>query len=289
MRTAVTEERLLVVSDVHLGNRLHRPRRPFLDLLHFVIENDYSICINGDGIDIQQMSLSRLTGDLAAAMSLMKRFARTGRRIYYTVGNHDIATEHFLSDLGQMKVLPFLNLHSGDRRIRIEHGHMYDDMFLRFPRMYWVFTFIGRLAIGVSPEFYDRIHDLNHTIIDAVEYVLSGFKSKKERRRLGDEEGIEGERECFRKGAVRVGLRGFDAVVFGHTHLHGSVELSSGLRYYNTGAWFSDPYAVVIDHGRIWFGSIAELLSGSDPLRPGEEGRADHEEERAPAALERAP
>lgn len=288
MRTAVTEDRLLVVSDVHLGNRLHRPRRRFLDLLHFVIDNDYSICINGDGIDIQQMSLPRLTGDLAAAMSLLKRFARTRRRIYYTVGNHDIATEHFLSDLGRMKVLPFLTLRSGDQRIRIEHGHMYDDMFLRFPRMYFIFTFIGRLSIGVSPEFYDWLHGLNHKVIDAVEYVLSGFKSKEERRKLDGEEGIEGERECFRQGAARVGLRGFDAVVFGHTHLHGSVELLSGIRYYNTGAWFSDPHAVVIYHGRIWFGSIAELLSGSDPLPPNGEERADDEEERAAAALEAA-
>lgn len=286
MRTAVTEDRLLVVSDVHLGNRLHRPRRPFLDLLHFAIENDYSICINGDGIDIQQMSLPRLTGDLAAAMSLLKRFARTGRRFYYTVGNHDIATEHFLSDLGQIKVLPFLNLRSGDQRIRIEHGHMYDDMFLKFPRMYTIFTFIGRLAIGVSPEFYERVHDLNHKIIDGVEYVLSGFKSKEERRKLDGEEGIEGERECFRRGAVRVGLRGFDTVIFGHTHLHGAVELSSSIRYYNTGAWFSNPYAVLIDDGSIWFGPVRELLSGSDPLPP--DRMADDEEQRAPAALEAA-
>ena len=42
MNTTVTEDRLLVVSDIHLGNRLHRPRRSFMDFLHFAIKNDYA-------------------------------------------------------------------------------------------------------------------------------------------------------------------------------------------------------------------------------------------------------
>ena len=62
------------------------------------------------------------------------------------MGNHDIALEHFLTDVGRMRVVPFLSVTSGDKRIRVEHGHMYDDMFLRFPRMYYAFTLIGRLA-----------------------------------------------------------------------------------------------------------------------------------------------
>lgn len=265
MRTTVSEDRLLVVSDVHMGNRLHRPRRPFMDFLHFAVDNDYSICINGDGIDIQQMSLSQLTGDLSACMSLFLKFGETDRQIYYTVGNHDIALEHFLTDMGRMAVVPFLNVHSGDKRFRVEHGHMYDSMFLKFPRMYSLFTFIGRLAIGVSPGFYDGLHKFNLAFIGFTEYVLGGFKRGGDAAEV-DPNVIEGERDCFREGAEAVGVRGFDAVVFGHTHLFGSVELSSGIRYYNTGAWFSRPHCVAIDRGRLWFGPVSDLVEHGDPF-----------------------
>jgi UDP-2,3-diacylglucosamine pyrophosphatase LpxH len=266
MNTTVTEDRLLVVSDIHLGNRLHRPRRSFLDFLQFAIKNDYSICINGDGVDIQQMALSQLTGDLAACTPLFLKFGATGHQIYHTVGNHDIVLEHFLNDIGRLTVVPFLNVHCGDKRIRIEHAHMYDGMFLKFPRTYSVFTFIGLLAIGVSPAFYDRVHNLNLAIIGFAEFLLSGFKTKAQRNKDRPGEVIEGERDCFRQGAEDVGARGFDTVIFGHTHLAGTVRLSSGARYYNTGGWFSKPYCVALSNGQEWFGSVEELTQNGDPF-----------------------
>jgi UDP-2,3-diacylglucosamine pyrophosphatase LpxH len=266
VNTTIREDRLLIASDIHMGNRLHNPRRRFMDFMHFTIENDYSLCINGDGIDIQQLALSQLTGDLTACMPLFGRFAKTGRQVYFTVGNHDIVLEHFLSDLGRMKVVPFLNVESGDQRIRVEHGHMYDDMFLRFPLTYSVFTFIGRLAIGVSPTFYDWVHELNLRIIAFAEFLFSGFKTKAKTNGNSPREVIKDERGCFRQGAEDVGIRGFDSVIFGHTHTHGVVQLDSGTRYYNTGGWFSNPHCVAIDRGRLWFGPIDSLFAEGDPF-----------------------
>jgi len=238
-----------------------------MDFLHFAIANGYSICINGDGVDIMQMTLHSLTRDLTPCLALFAQLGRDGRKIYYTVGNHDIQLEHFLSNFGPLNVVPFLNLRSGDQRIRIEHGHTYDEMFLKYPRFYWLFTMIGRWAIAVGPEFYERLHDLNLKIIAVVEYIQSGFK----RREKPPEEGpggqlIEGERQCFRNGAEMVSIRGFDAVVFGHTHIEGEVTLSSGVRYFNTGGWFHDPHCVAIDTGRVWFGSVERLIAGGDPF-----------------------
>jgi UDP-2,3-diacylglucosamine pyrophosphatase LpxH len=266
VKTTVTEDRLLVISDIHMGNPLHQPRRPFMDFLHFAIDNDYSICINGDGVDLLQMSLPQLTGDLAACLGLFRRFGHTNRQVYYTVGNHDIALEHFLADVGQMAVVPFLNVHSGGKRFRIEHGHMYDPMFLKFPRMYSLFTFIGRLAIGVSPEFYHWIHKVNLNIISFTEFVLSGFKTKAARNKGNEGEVIEGERDAFRHGAEDVGVRGFDAVMFGHTHIPGAIVLNTGNRYFNTGGWFTTATCVAIDNGRLWYGLVSELVAHSDPF-----------------------
>lgn len=267
MKTSVRESRLLVVSDVHMGNRLHRTRRAFTEFVEFALEHRYSICINGDGIDLAQLSLSLLVADITPSLGLFLKFWENDLRIYYTVGNHDIALEHFLTDVGRMRVVPFLSVSSGDQRIRVEHGHMYDDMFLRFPRMYFAFTLIGRLAIGISPAFYQALHKFTDAWVEFLEWGLSGFGLfGKKQDVTPNENTIVGERECFRHGAEASGSRGFDAVVFGHTHFAGTATLSDGIKYYNTGAWFGDPHCVAIDEGRIWCGSVADMIKNGDPF-----------------------
>lgn len=266
MKTTVREDRLLVVSDVHMGNRLHRTRRAFREFVQFALDHRYSVCINGDGIDISQLSLSHLVSDLTPSLGLLSRFGENDLRIYYTVGNHDIVLEHFLADIGRMKVVPFLSVHSGDQRIRVEHGHMYDDMFLRFPRLYFLFTAIGRIAIGISPGFYDALHHFNLAFIKFSNWVLHGFGLFEKKEEAPPVDSIPGEQPYFRDGAENAGLRGFDAVVFGHTHLHGALALTDGVRYYNTGSWFANPHCVAIDQGRIWFGPVSELVEKGDPF-----------------------
>lgn len=267
MKTSVRESRLLVVSDVHMGNRLHRTRRAFTEFVEFALEHRYSICINGDGIDLAQLSLAHLVSDITPSLGLFLKFWENDLRIYYTVGNHDIALEHFLTDVGRMRVVPFLSVSSGDQRIRVEHGHMYDDMFLRFPRLYFSFTLIGRIAIGISPAFYQALHKFNDAFVAFLEWGLSGFGLfGKKKEVTPDENTIVGERECFRRGAEASGSRGFDAVVFGHTHFAGTATLSDGIKYYNTGAWFGDPHCVAIDEGRLWCGSVADMIKNGDPF-----------------------
>ncbi len=266
MKTAVRENRMLVVSDIHMGNRLHRTRREFTAFVQFALDHRYSVCINGDGIDIAQLSLSLLVSDLTPSLGLFLKFWENDLRIYYTVGNHDIALEHFLTDVGRMKVVPFLSVTSGDKRIRVEHGHMYDDMFLRFPRIYYTFTLIGRLAIGISPKFYLALHAGNDAFVAFSEWGLSGFGLFGKKDVPPSENWIKGERACFREGAEASGSRGFDAVIFGHTHFEGTATLSDGIKYYNTGGWFGDPYCVAIDNGRLWYGSVKELIKQGDPF-----------------------
>lgn len=261
------EERLLVISDVHMGNRLHRTRRAFREFVAFALEHRYSIVMNGDGIDLAQLSLSHLVSDITPSLGLFLKFGESDLRIYYTVGNHDLALEHFLSDVGRMKVVPFLSVESGDRRIRVEHGHMYDDMFLKFPRIYFLFMVIGGLAILLGPKVYDAAHRFNHGFIAFTNWVFSGFGLiKKKKAAEGTDGHIHGERACFGAGAEAVGARGFDAVVFGHTHMPGTYALADNVQYYNTGAWFSQPHCVAIDRGRIWFGPVSTLVEKGDPF-----------------------
>ena len=250
---------MLVVSDVHLGNPLYRPRRPFVEFLRYACEHHYPICINGDGVDIVQSSIRRLARDLAGCNREFARFASRGLPIYYTVGNHDIALEQFLDDWGVIRVVPFLNVLSGDQRIRLEHGHIYDEMFVKYPRTYTVMTLLGSLTLRVSPHVFNTFHWMNTGLIALGEWRHSSHRGNDDASRLA--RAIPGERAAFIRAALEISERGFDAVIFGHTHRAGQVAFPNGATYYNTGVWQSDPYFAEVDHGRVTLRPVSAITS----------------------------
>ena len=96
MLIEVEEDRLIVISDLHIGNPYSRASRNLSSFIDYVIEGNYSLCINGDGVDILQGRLGRLTQHGINVMHLLRKFEAAGGRMYYVVGNHDIVLEHFL-------------------------------------------------------------------------------------------------------------------------------------------------------------------------------------------------
>ncbi len=255
MRTTVTESRLLVVSDVHLGNRLFRARQPFIEFLKYALENGYSLCINGDGVDIMQTSITQISRDLAACTGHLQKFVRNDLNVYYVVGNHDIVLEHFLDDWEIVRVVPFLNVLSGEKRIRIEHGHLYDDMFVRFPGFYHFVTILGGLALRIHPKVYHGLNRIKEVFLK----LRRGAKASIEG---DDKEYIEGEAPSFRDAAERVSHRGFDYVVFGHTHKIGQVRLGDGAVYMNTGSWMFRPHFVEITNGSVALKPVVSREAG---------------------------
>jgi len=264
MITTVREERLLVVSDVHLGNPLYRPSRPFVDFMRFACEREYAVCINGDGVDIVQSSITRLARDLGRCNREFARFAKVGLPIYYTVGNHDIALEQFLDDWGVVSVVPFLNVLSGDQRIRVEHGHIYDDMFVKYPRTYNMATLLGTMTLRMSssvfrdsPTVFRAFEGVNNVLTALGEWHQASGKRDDDASRLARE--IPGERATFLRAALEIADRGFDAVIFGHTHRAGQVALPNGSTYYNTGLWHTDPFFAEVDHGRVTLQPVSAI------------------------------
>ena len=259
MITATREERMLVVSDVHLGNPLYRPRRPFVEFLRYAREHDYPVCINGDGIDIVQSSIARLARDLGGCNHEFARFATRGLPIYYTVGNHDIVLEQFLDDWGVIRVAPFLNVESGDRRIRVEHSHIYDEMFVKYPKTYDVMTILGSLMLRVSPKVFRATSVFNTALIALGEWRHASHRGSDDASRLA--QAIPGERPAVLRSAQEIAERGFDAVIFGHTHRPGQVQLPNGAWYYNTGVWESNPYYAEIDHGHVALRPVSSIAA----------------------------
>jgi UDP-2,3-diacylglucosamine pyrophosphatase LpxH len=224
-----------VISDLHLGNPFSNAKKRVLPFLKWAAREKYDICINGDGLEIAQASFSKVAFEVPEFFRVLGDFKRAGREVYYVIGNHDIALEHFLEDWGLMKVSPFLNVASGDIRIRIEHGHIYDPFFVKYPVLYEALTHVGGYALKLHPKLYQ------------LWISFERFTSKLRARKTG----IIGEKPHFKEAAEELSRRGFDAIVFGHTHHPGESILENGSRYLNPGSWMLTPHFVKIDQGRV--------------------------------------
>lgn len=257
MRTDIREERLVVISDLHLGNPFSEASRSLSSFLDYVLEQDYHLIINGDGLEILQADLGTLARSTSSVAAGIRRLVEADRRVYYIVGNHDIALEHLLGSWLGENLRPFLNVRSGDLRIRVEHGHLYDPFFFKYPTIYeWVTRMAGPI-LRIRPELYE------------VWIYYQRFK-----RWLGrhlKQSGRRTQPTPFHEGAAMLLRRGFDAVVFGHTHKPEVVEMEGGV-YINGGNWVKGGTYVEIDRGVLslkrWEGppkSLPGPVQGSQP------------------------
>lgn len=236
MITQIESQKLVVISDLHLGNPFSGVKRKTIEFIEWASENNYDLCINGDGFEITQVSLKRVANDVPEVLHSLKQAMEKGTNIYYVVGNHDIFFEHFLSDWGGFKLAPFLNVKSGKARFRVEHGHLYDPFFIRFPRLYEFSTWLGGFALKLHPSLYK---------------LWIQFEKFRSHFRVWRGKGIPGEPPGFRSSANEIALRGFDGIVFGHTHHQGNVSLESGVPYLNPGSWMLNSSFVKIENGQL--------------------------------------
>jgi UDP-2,3-diacylglucosamine pyrophosphatase LpxH len=241
----VREERLIVTSDTHIGSLFCNARAGLIRLLEFARDRGYNVCINGDGIDVLHTSLEKMTMEASILLRELRRLSES-MTIYYTVGNHDILLEHYLGGWGRLHVVPFLNVQSGGRRIRIEHGHLYDPFLMKYPEMQPALTrFIG-WCCSFYPPWYDLEERIKHIRYSRIPALLG--------RRTATRSGVarHDENPAFLEAAEELAARGFDAVVFGHTHHPGVMPINGGTAsYVNTGAWSREPHYAVIDSGVI--------------------------------------
>ena len=173
------------------------------------------MCINGDGFEILQARFASLAAESATVLRSIRRLIDKGLSVLYVVGNHDIALENFLTAWSGIEITSFLNVTSGQSRIRIEHGHLYDPSFVKSPRMYEWLT----RAAGPFLHFYPDVYRL-----------WTHYESIKQRTRVLLAAG-EGQRSVYHEAAEMLLARGFDAVVFGHTHQEEDVVLGGHGRY----------------------------------------------------------
>ena len=226
-------DRLLIVSDLHIGNPFSQASGSLGSFLDHARRERYHLCINGDGLDILQTSFANLANDTVRIVERIRALLASGLKVFYVVGNHDIVLEHYFEGFSEIRICPFLNLRAGARRIRIEHGHLYDPLFVKHPRLYDALTRAAGPLLHVYPDVY------------RVWSSYEKLKGRVNQRFRGQEP------SAYHEAAEMLLRRGFDAVVFGHTHRAERVELLPGKTYVNSGNWMHGGTYVEITNGEI--------------------------------------
>jgi UDP-2,3-diacylglucosamine pyrophosphatase LpxH len=238
----VEADHIFIVSDLHLGSPVAHSSDDLLAFLDHVESTGAALCINGDGFDLLQARWEAL---IAAALPVIRRLRRLrdgGCPIYYVLGNHDIALEHFLLDL-PIGVAPFLNVTSGGRRIRVEHGHLSEPFYARHPDLYELGGRLARVLLFAKADVYRAWSRAQHAL-DARRRSRGGYP--------------------HHLTATALFERGFDVVVFGHTHLPEYTPLPRGL-FVNGGDWLSNRTVVEIHNGEV---TLHEWQDGLQPCSP---------------------
>lgn len=229
-------EHLFIISDLHLGSPVSRAVDDLVGFLGHVASTGGSLCINGDGFDLLQGDIASILGASLPVIRGLRDLHASGSTVHYVLGNHDLALEHLLLDL-PIAVSPFLNVRSGDLLIRIEHGHVHDPFYARWPGAYELGGRLGRHLLVANADVY-RLWSSTQQRVD------------RSRRRRGTYPHHESARALL--------ARGFDAVVFGHTHLPERTALEEGL-FVNGGDWLGHRTVVEIVAGDV---RLAEWADG---------------------------
>jgi UDP-2,3-diacylglucosamine pyrophosphatase LpxH len=229
------QERMLIVSDLHIGNPFSTASHNLEAFLAYAQRERFNLCINGDGFEILQASFASLAYDSVGVLQRLRALIASGLDVYYVVGNHDIVLEHFLSAWSGIHITPFLNVAAGGLRVRVEHGHLYDPSFVKSPRLYEWLTRLAGPLLHIYPDVY-RLWN-----------AYEAFKRKLQIWRSGSLI----EQSPYYESAAMLLRRGFDVVVFGHTHAPEDVQLEPGHRYINSGTWVRGGTYVEIDRGQL--------------------------------------
>lgn len=273
-----------LISDLHIGDATPSDAffgkdRHLMALVDRVDREGGVLVIVGDAIDFHQAWLfTRVLRAHQELFSALSRLARDGR-LYYVIGNHDYEINLF-HEILQFRVCDELVI--GDDEVLVVHGWQFDP-YMRDAMGHghgwstnvhhlverWLGTWL-RIPLG---EFYTRSNRLlfwlAHKIATLANAYASGmarvgFPRSAEslnryltywaRSNMGDPMAI------FRPACDLLRQDRWAAVVCGHSHLPGIVEVAPGKHYVNTGSWtFASSHYVIYEEGR-W--SCRDWLTG---------------------------
>ena len=205
----------LVISDLHLGSENCQARliTQFLELVADQVIRTRRLIINGDVFD--SIDFRRLKKTHWKVLSMLRRLSDK-MEVIWTCGNHDGPAE-IISHLLGVEVHDEYIFNSGGRRMRVLHGHRFDDFIDDHP----VLTWLADVAYNTLQKL-DRRH-----------YVARLAKSRS-KIFLHCLDKVEDRSTAHAK------YHQCDVVICGHTH-HAIRKQRHAVEYVNSGCWTELP------------------------------------------------
>ena len=216
----------VIISDIHLGCD-NCQAKLVIRFLEDILEGRIAarrLIINGDVFD--SIDFRRLKKTHWKVLSMIRHLSDK-MEVIWTCGNHDGPAE-IVSHLLGVQVLNEYIFDSGNRRMLVLHGHIFDDFIDDHP----ILTWIGDVIYNTL-QLVDRRHYIARLAKARSKIFLHCLE------------------KVQRKSIAYARRLACDVVMCGHTH-HCAAASEGGIDYFNSGCWTEIPATwLAVDAGEV--------------------------------------
>lgn len=221
----MTEPRLLIIADAHIGAAPAESEAALLDFLDAAPDLGSALLIVGDLFEFwfaYSRVIPRRGFAVAAALARLARVMP----VSMVGGNHDRWGHGFWGEeTGVRYARRELRIELGPRRLLVLHG---DGLTERPGRSSWAHRIVGH---PITSAAFGLLHpDLGFRLVDRFSFLLSRQQSPEERTRYAAEQRRWAESRLAADPTI-------DVLVMGHSHIPALTEPAPGRYYLNPGAW----------------------------------------------------
>lgn len=223
----MSADRVVIVSDAHLGHAPPATATAFLAWLQRVPDCADHLVINGDLFEFWFTYRHAIPRGAFPTLAALSRVRQRGVRLTVVGGNHDRwGGDFWTQELGATYADHALDLELVGRRARLEHGDGPSDP---APTSHLLRRLVHhRLTAGV----FRWVHpDLGLPLVERLARRFPGKWDRRELRRRSAELQAEYARHVLEQHPE------VDLLVLGHTHEPRLEQIAPGRWYLNPGAW----------------------------------------------------
>lgn len=214
----------IVISDIHLGSNVCHTKT-LLSFLETIESNELktdTLIINGDLFD--SWDFRKLKKDHWKVLSYIRKISDTIKVIWIS-GNHDGPAD-MVSHLIGVDFMDEYSFISGDKKILVLHGDIFDNVITKYPRLTKFADYLYRWL-----QRYDKFHN------NGFYYSSLAKRRSKTFLRCSQQICDRAKQYCLTKKC--------NIIICGHTHLP-TTSVSDNTEYYNSGCWTDHPCSYII-------------------------------------------
>lgn len=207
----------IIISDLHLGSNICQAKQilKFLNLIENQSNFTHRLILNGDVFD--SWDFRRLCKNQWKVLSKLRKLSDEIQIIWIN-GNHDGPAE-IISQLLGIEVLEEIIFESGDKKVLVLHGHIFDDFIADYP-----------ILTCMADQVYRWLQKIH------IYWARKAKKCSKTFLRCSDKIERDAKKYAIAKKC--------QIVCIGHTHL-AKTSHQEGIEYLNSGCWTELPCSYI--------------------------------------------